>query len=101
MTEAKEHADNIKKLNELIKDIRIAMLTTIDEEGHLRSRPMGTQQTDFDGDLWFFTGKSTEKVGEIQHEQRVNVSYSDPKGNSFVSISGTAKVTDDKASTLR
>ncbi len=49
------HTDNIKKLNNLIKDIRIAMLTTQESDGTLRSRAMGTQQVEFDGDLWFFT----------------------------------------------
>jgi len=42
--------DNVKKLRELIKDMRFAMLTTAEEDGTLRSRPMATQEFDFDGD---------------------------------------------------
>lgn len=48
--------ESVEKLRELIKDIDIAMLTTIDEDGTLRSRPMGTQKAEFDGDLWFLRG---------------------------------------------
>ena len=49
-------SNDIKKLGELIKDIRIAMLTTVDEDGSLRSRPMATQDAEFDGVLWFMVG---------------------------------------------
>ena len=51
-----QNNDNTKKLRELIKDIKYAMLTTTEDDGTLRSRPMATLQTEFDGDLWFFTG---------------------------------------------
>ena len=53
------------KLGELIKDIRVAMLTTVDNEGRLHSRPMATQQTEFDGTLWFFTDSDSVKVHEL------------------------------------
>ena len=87
---------DIKKLKELIKDIEVAMLTTVDEHGHLHARPMATQKTEFDGDLWFFTDAGSPKVDEIQSDQRVNVSYSSPGGNSFISVAGTAQLVTDK-----
>lgn len=89
--------ENVKKLRELIKDIRIAMLTTAEEDGKLRSRPMAAQQTEFDGDLWFFTAKNSEKAAEIRHDQRVNVSFAAPDDNRYVSVSGRAQLVDDKA----
>ena len=88
---------DIEKLAELMKDIEFRMLTTQDQDGELRSRPMALQQTDFDGDLWFFTGKSTEKTTEIREERHVNVSFADPDDNKYVSISGTASIVDDRA----
>src|SRR5690606_30642051 len=63
--------EKIEKLRELIKDIDIAMLTTVDEDGSLRSRPMGTQEAEFDGDLWFFTSLTTGTAIEIQLDNRV------------------------------
>ena len=56
--------ESIEKLKDLIERIDFCMLTTIDE-GHLHSRPMSTQQFEFDGDLWFFTGKSTAKAANL------------------------------------
>jgi general stress protein 26 len=44
-------SESMDKLRELIKGIKVAMFTTADEDGTLRSRPMVTQETDFDGDL--------------------------------------------------
>src|SRR5919205_372923 len=49
MAEHDTSDENIRKLGELIQDIRIAMLTTVDDDGTLRSRPMGTLKTPFDG----------------------------------------------------
>ncbi len=97
MAEEKKPEDSVAKLGELIKDIKIAMLTTAEADGSLRSRPMGVQQTKFDGDLWFFTGKSSGKVTEIQHNQHVNVSFAEPSDNRFVSVSGRAELIDDRS----
>ncbi|MCU9595687.1 pyridoxamine 5'-phosphate oxidase family protein [Caldibacillus thermolactis] len=81
----------IETLRELIKDVETAMLTTVTEEG-LVSRPMKTQEVEFDGDLWFFTKKETNKYREILHNQNVNVAY---VGKSYVSVRGKAEIVED------
>ena len=86
----------IDKLNELIKDINIAMLTTQETDGTLRSRPMATQDTKFDGNLWFFTRINAAKVAEVQQDQSVNVSYADADNQRYVSVSGQATVLRDQ-----
>lgn len=96
MTTDTTRTEAISKLAKLIKDIRIAMLTTTETDGTLRSRPMGTQQIEFDGDLWFFTGADSGKVNEIQHDQHVNLSYAAPEDNRYVSVSGTAQLVRDQ-----
>jgi general stress protein 26 len=92
-----ERDEAIKKLATLIKDIQVAMLTTADEDGSLRSRPMATQQTEFDGTLWFFTRADSGKVHEIDRQHQVNVSYAEPKKQHYVSVSGTATLVRDLA----
>lgn len=92
-----ERADHIAKLAELIKDVRIAMLTTTRADGRLVSRPLGTQEVEFDGDLWFATGADSAKVAEIAANPYVNVSYASTSANTFVSVSGRAEVVDDRA----
>jgi len=83
--------DEIKTLRELIKDIDVAMLTTATDEG-LVSRPMKTQEVEFDGDLWFFTKRDTDKYDEIKQDQHVNVAY---VGKSYVSVRGRAEIVED------
>lgn len=85
--------EEIETLRELIKDVDTAMLTTSTEEG-LVSRPMKTQEVEFDGDLWFFTKKETNKYEEISHDQDVNVAYA---GKSYVSVRGRAEIVEDLA----
>ncbi len=92
------HQDKIKKLSELIKDIDFAMLTTVDDDsGVLHSRPMSTQQVEFDGDLWFLTDVNTGKVTDIALDSQVNLGYAQPDKNRFVSVSGTAAILNDRA----
>lgn len=86
----------LSKIAELIKDIRIATLTTRDERGKLHSRPMGTEEADFDGTLWFLTYDDSPKTAEIEAHSDVNVSYSDPATQRFVSISGRARIANDR-----
>lgn len=90
------HDDDVKTLGEKIQGIRIAMLVTISDEG-LHARPMATQELDFDGDLWFFTSVDAEKTQEIARHPQVCVSYADPGSQRYVSVSGTARVLDDRA----
>ncbi|MBD2775585.1 pyridoxamine 5'-phosphate oxidase family protein [Iningainema tapete] len=97
MTDSQNHNEQLHKLRELIKDIDIGMLTTINEDGSLHSRPMSTNsEVEFDGDLWFFTYGSSHKVLEIQMHQQVNVSFSDPNKQRYISLSGTAQLVRDR-----
>ena len=96
MTQSRQ--ESIKKINELTEGIDFCMMTTIDS-GIMRSRPMSTQEFDFDGDLWFFTSDNTHKISEIEKDDRVNVAYSKPDDNTYVSISGKAEIVKDRAKT--
>ncbi|MGH8078026.1 MAG: pyridoxamine 5'-phosphate oxidase family protein [Lysobacter sp.] len=96
-----ERAEQIRRLAELIKDVRIAMLTTIRPDGRLVSRPLGTQEVEFDGDLWFVTSADSAKVAEIGANPHVNVSYASTSANTFVSVSGRAEIIDDRAKANR
>ncbi len=97
MDTSADRNEHIKRLGELIKDIKIAMLTTAEEDGTLRSRPMATQQAEFDGNIWFFTRASTPKVDEVEHNNHVNLSYAQPDDNCYISVSGMAELVRDRA----
>jgi general stress protein 26 len=88
--------ESVRKLGEMIEGIEYAMLTTVEEDGTLRSRPMATQQVTFDGDLWFFTHASDPKVDEVEREHNVCVAYASPEQQRYVSVSGKARLVRDR-----
>lgn len=97
MTAAPGRMDDLQKVRDLVKEIDFCMLTTVDENGDLHSRPMSANgDIDEAGDLWFFTNISSHKVSEIEKLPKVNVSFADPDNQNYVSISGTAQIVRDK-----
>jgi general stress protein 26 len=97
MTAAVHSTQDIEKLRDLVKDINYCMLTTVDE-GCLRSRPMASNgEIEPNGDLWFFTYASSHKVAEVNQQEQVNVSFSDPNQQRYISMSGTAEIVKDRS----
>jgi general stress protein 26 len=95
MPDSPTRNEAIRKLAQLIKDVRVAMLTTTTDRGWLRSRPMVTQRVAFDGDLWFLSGKSTAKARDVRNRQQVDVAYMSSEEDRYVSVSGIATIVDD------
>ena len=92
----KRNAD-FQKLREMIKEIDFCMLTTVDENNDLHSRPMSLNgEADQEGNLWFFTSSDSHKVSELTRTPKCNVSFSKPEDNRFVSITGKAELVTDK-----
>ncbi len=90
--------EGLKKIGELIKDIRITMMTTVGSDGSLDSRPMATQKTDeFDGTVWFLTRHESGKVSEVEHDAHVTLVYADPSDSKYVSAKGRAHVSTDRS----
>jgi len=88
----------LEKVRDMIEDIRIAMMTTVDEQGNLVSRPMAALQVDEDGTIWFFTKRTSPKVDQIDNnDHHVNLSFADVSDSDYVSVSGTAQELDDRA----
>ncbi len=88
-----ENQETLKNIKDLIKDEKVAMLTTISPDGKLMSRPMQTQEVELDREeIWFITKKDTDKYEDIKLNPAVNLAYA---GSSYVSISGTAELVQD------
>ena len=88
--------EGASKLYELVKDVKFAMMTTVEPDGTLHSRPMYNQEADEHGDFWFFTKLHSPKVEEISKDNQINLSFADPSSQTYVSISGKAEVSRDK-----
>lgn len=95
-----EHTPTEKKIDELyelIGDMEIALMTTRRGDGRLVTRPMATQRRIPEADLWFVTNIATDKIDELQHDANVNLGYYNQKTREWVSVSGTAAVSQDRA----
>jgi general stress protein 26 len=73
------------------------MLTTRRPDGHLESRPMANQKRAGGADLWFVSADSTGKLRDIAHDPHVNLAYYTSDSYEWVSVSGLARVSKDRA----
>lgn len=96
MKVAKQKSQDLARLAALVRQMKIGMLTTLEADGSLRSRPLETVEVDREGRLWFFTQASSPKSARAEaDDHQVNLSYADPRDEDFASISGTARVVRD------
>lgn len=86
----------IEDLYDLIEGIEIAMFTTRRPDGHLVSRPMATQTQAEGTDLWFVTDIESNKLDELGFDPEVNLAYYRDRTREWVSVSGTAMVSQDR-----
>jgi general stress protein 26 len=87
----------LDQLYELIDGIETAMLTSRTASGALVSRPMQTQARRPGTDLWFMTSMESGKIEELVAEPQVNLGYYKDATREYVSVSGRATVTQDRA----
>jgi general stress protein 26 len=87
----------LDKLHDLIEDIRIALVTTIEPDGTLHTRPLSTLERQRDEELWFFTSIDSAKVEELEQDVNVSVAYADTSKNTYVAVAGTGSVLRDRA----
>lgn len=86
--------EEIEKVSQLIESARIALVTSVNDEGQLVSRPLAMQDREFDGTLWFFTQDPSPKTDQVAANDQVNVALQ--VDNGWVSIAGTASVSKDR-----
>lgn len=92
-----EENKNVGKLIEMLKGTRIGMLITHEKNSeNLSGRPMGINEVDEDGTMWFFTKESSNKVDEIQESKKVSIAVTNESSNNHLMIHGTAVLVNDK-----
>lgn len=96
--EIRNDAEAREKVWDMIKDIKVALMTTQGVNGKLHARPMVARKEEGENnDLWFFTRNDSRKIQEIMAHPRVMLNYADPDEQNYVAISGMADVIDDRA----
>jgi len=85
----------IDGLKEILKTTKYGMLTTRSPTGELHSRAMAPASTE---SLWFtfIANNATFKFDEIEADSNVNVSFLEPSSTSWISVTGKARISNDK-----
>lgn len=95
MTSHHRDDEAVRTVAGLLEGERFAMLTTVDADGTLMSRPMALQEVEFDGDLWFFAERDSRLTEQIAERPQVNVTVS--SSSTWVSLTGDAATVEDEA----
>jgi general stress protein 26 len=93
---ANDNAADIDRTWELMKKIGFAMLVTHDSD-KLRARPMAAHVDRDANTIYFLTDSRRHKDDEIARNPNINLSFADASEQKYVSVTGTAAVTNDRA----
>jgi general stress protein 26 len=91
-----DNARNEEHAWELMKKIGFAMLVTRDGD-KLRARPMSAHLERDSNTIYFLTDARHHKDEEIARNPDVNLSFADASAQKYVSLTGTATVSNDRA----
>lgn len=98
MSEYKSLSDEkaVKKLRELVEHITICLFCTELTELPVNTRPMGVQEVDDEGNLWFISSSDSNKNFEIKDDNRVQLFFSNTGDSEYFSVYGNATVFRDQ-----
>jgi general stress protein 26 len=93
-----DHNQNVEKLIEMVKGVRVCMFITNEQNTeNLSGRPMSISEIDDDGAMWFFTRASSYKVDEIEESKKVSIAITNESSNNYLMIHGSAMLVYDKS----
>ncbi len=85
------------KIKKLAESIRICLFCTDLNRQPIATRPMGVQEVDESGNLWFISSNSSNKNFEINEDNRVQLLFSQPSDSEFLSVYGVATIYNDQS----
>lgn len=88
--------DPIDHIHQMLTRFGNALLVTQGATGAAHARPMAIARIEDDCSVWFFTGRDTTKVYEIQDNQNVLVACQDERSR-YLSLVGRAELVADRS----
>ncbi len=93
-----QSGEAVKKLQQLIKSIHTCVFISSGKACDCLSRPMAVVDTDHQGNIWFFTNIHSNKVKDVEIENRVELVFAHPGKHCYLHVKGRAGVVTDKRS---
>ena len=88
--------DAVDSIWDLAKSIDFCMFTTWDGERQ-RSRPLSARPDRGEGRIYFLIDEAGAKDDQVEMFPKVSLTFADIRAHDYVAITGTAKVSDDRA----
>ena len=93
-----EKSEGIIKLKKMVDDCKFCFFcTNLSSHTGSTSTVMTAQDVDELGNIWFFSGLNSERNHDITIDNNVQLYFSCPEKNSYLSANGTAVIVLDKA----
>jgi general stress protein 26 len=87
----------IEKLKKLVSEINICLFcTNLKVDKGATCRPMSAQQTDEEGNIWFFSSLDSDKNREIEEDVHVQLFFAHPDKSSYLVVNGEAEIINDQ-----
>ena len=90
--------EQLDKIQDVIKDVKFAMMSTINSKGDVHAWPMTTSETSLGAkEIWFIGDKTSDVVKDIQDNPKIGLSYASEDEKNYVSVSANAELSSDQA----
>ena len=90
--------EQLDKIQDVIKDVKFAMMSTVNSKGDVHAWPMTTSETNVGAkEIWFIGDKSSDVVKDIQNNPKIGLSYASEDEKNYVSVSANAELSADQA----
>jgi general stress protein 26 len=86
----------IAKMQDIVKKSPTCMFATRLAEPPLHICPMQVQEADYEGRLWFFSGADSIHNQQIAADSRVQLIFANNSDMEFLTVYGSASVTQDR-----
>lgn len=87
----------LAELSKKMRQIDLAMLSTLTEGGAIASRPMSNNgEVEYDGNSYYFTFDKSRTVSDITKDPSVSLAFQGPK-MFMVAVQGTAELIREKS----
>lgn len=92
-----EKTEGILKLKKMVDEVKFCFfITDLENEKGSSSTIMTAQQVDYEGNIWFFSGADSDRNKDLKLHKNVQMYFSSPEKNAYLSVNATASVVMDK-----
>ena len=92
-----DREEGVTKLKKLVDEVKYCFFSTdLKNVAQPSSTVMTAQTVDDNGNIWFFSGVDSDRNQDIKMDEKVQLYFSCPEKNTYLSVSGDASIIIDK-----